>query len=59
MDLEDMKDDLSYALQCDLEHGVRWLNEEASAEFARKYPGLCSWIEMFMEWEEDDDSDSV
>lgn len=32
--------EISDALQSDLEHGVKWLNEEAAEEFERKYPAL-------------------
>lgn len=42
------QDDLSDALQSDLENGVRWLNESAAAEFKRKYPALNAWIGKFM-----------
>lgn len=31
---------LSIALQADLEHGVAWMNDEAAAEFNKKYPLL-------------------
>jgi len=38
--IEDIQDAISYALQGDLEHGVRCLNEEAAKEFVTKYPSL-------------------
>ncbi len=31
-------------LAADLEHGVAWLNDQASTEFAQKYPRLLSSI---------------
>lgn len=31
---------LSDALQSDLEHGVKWLNEKAAREFHEQYPDL-------------------
>lgn len=35
-----LQDMFSDALQSDLEHGVKWLNENASKEFHEKYPML-------------------
>jgi hypothetical protein len=35
-----IQDIFSDALQSDLEHGVKWLNENASKEFHEKYPQL-------------------
>jgi hypothetical protein len=35
-----IQDMFSDALQSDLEHGVKWLNENASKEFHEKYPEL-------------------
>jgi hypothetical protein len=46
------QDDLSMALQSDLENGVGWLNALASKEFARSYPELNKWIEKFMAYPE-------
>lgn len=40
MTLKDIQDELSHALQSDLERGVAWMNEEASAQWAREYPAL-------------------
>jgi hypothetical protein len=37
---EAILDLLSDALQSDLEHGVKWLNENAAKEFEEKYPKL-------------------
>lgn len=37
---DEMLKEISDALQSDLEHGVKWLNEEAAEEFERKYPAL-------------------
>ena len=41
---EQCGDLLSDALQSDLEHGVKWLNEKASKEFHEKYPALTAAI---------------
>lgn len=49
--LEQIQTALSLALQADLEHGVAWLNDEASKEFARKYPQLNHVIGNIMEME--------
>ena len=35
---------LREALVADLEHGVGWINTEASKEFAKKYPRLLKEI---------------
>jgi hypothetical protein len=47
-DLERVQDLLSDALQSDLENGVKWLNEMASEEFAKKYPALVEAINTIM-----------
>ena len=43
---ERMRDAFSLAVQMDLEHGVQWMNEEASAEFAKRYPKLCDALSL-------------
>ena len=48
MNLDEWQDELSMALQSDLENGVRWLNARASHEFQEKYPALNEWIGKFM-----------
>ena len=48
MTIETIKDKLAEALQSDLEHGVKWLNEQASKEFTSKYPQLVGVIEYIM-----------
>ena len=51
---EKMRDEFSIAVQIDLEHGVRWMNEEASAEFAKRYPKLCDALSLLEEDEGED-----
>jgi hypothetical protein len=48
--LSDLIDNLEFALQNDLEHGVKWLNEEAAQEFVRKYPNVNDAIADILEW---------
>ena len=40
MNLKDIQEMLSDAIQTDWEHGVAWMNDEAAAEFKRKYPTI-------------------
>ena len=49
---EKMRDEFSIAVQVDLEHGVQWMNEEASADFSKKYPKLCEALSLL---EQDDE----
>jgi len=35
----------SDALQSDLEHGVKWLNDNAAKEFHEKYPALTEALQ--------------
>ena len=49
--LDDLQDALSLALQGDLENGVRWLNEEATAKFIQDYPSLNKVIGEIMDLE--------
>jgi hypothetical protein len=39
--LEEVDDYCQYALQSDLENGVKWLNEEAAKEFFKNYPEIA------------------
>jgi hypothetical protein len=58
--LRQTQDALAMAVQADLEHGVKWLNEQAAEEFARKYPNLNQVIGNIMEMDVvDDDTDGV
>jgi len=57
MSLDDIQDLLSFALQGDLEHGVAFLNEKASEEFAATYPELNKAIGIIMDLEEIDYED--
>ena len=41
----------SDALQSDLEHGVKWLNENASKEFHEKYPMLTQALNTLSDLE--------
>ena len=54
--LDTIQDALSMAVQADLEHGVKWLNECTRTEFATKYPNICQVIGNIndMEFEEDE-----
>lgn len=47
--LEQIQVALSVALQCDLEHGVAWMNDEAAAEFAKDYPQVNQVINNILE----------
>jgi hypothetical protein len=38
------RETLSDALQSDFENGVKWLNEQAAAEFGKMYPALAAAI---------------
>lgn len=40
MNLEDIQQELSTALQLDLECGVAWMNDEAHALWVKEYPTL-------------------
>jgi len=41
----------SDAIQADLEHGVQWMNEAASKEFADKYPRVSKALETLFNLE--------
>ncbi len=47
--LEQIQTALSVALQCDLETGVKWNNEQAAARFKRHYPQLAQVLDNIME----------
>ena len=51
MKLSELQDELSFALQADLENGVAWLNDRASAEFAKSYPSLVEAIGKILDLE--------
>jgi hypothetical protein len=38
--LSDLQEQLSFALQLDMEAGSAWLNEQEVEKFAAKYPGI-------------------
>ena len=45
--LDEIQDKVSIAVQSDLEHGVVWMNDEASKEFTDTYPEIAKvlgWI---------------
>tara|TARA_Y100000401_G_C8250273_1_gene187764 strand:- start:368 stop:538 length:171 start_codon:yes stop_codon:yes gene_type:complete len=48
MNLETIQEMLSNAIQTDWEHGVAWMNDEAAAEFKRKYPTIWNAIAEIM-----------
>jgi hypothetical protein len=50
--LEEIQDKFHTALQGDLEHGVAWMNEEASREFAKRYPFLRETLNWLMQQED-------
>mgnify|MGYP007032674090 FL=1 len=51
--LEKILDEWHMALYGDLEHGVAWLNEKASNEFADKYPNLNEFGEWLSDLEDE------
>ena len=57
LDLKSIQDRLYEAMASDLEHGVAWLNDRASKEFASTYPQLCEAISEIMLTE--DESEDV
>jgi len=54
MDIKTIQDKLYEAVSSDLEHGVHWLNEQASKEFGDKYPELTKFIEFVMDLDFDE-----
>lgn len=48
MNMTQVKDRLSLALQADTEHGVAWMNDEAARRFAHDYPALSEAIADIM-----------
>ena len=49
MNLVDIQEMLSDAIATDWEHGVAWMNDEAAAEFKRKYPTIWEAITKTLE----------
>jgi hypothetical protein len=49
------QEDFLGAMAADLEHGVAWMNEEASKEFAKKYPELLKVLTRFYSLMDDED----
>ena len=52
--LEKIQDELSLAVQMDLEHGVKWLNEAASRDFAKEFPLISKAISNILNMELED-----
>lgn len=40
-----IRDEQVYAVQADLENGVKWLNEHAAQKFGKEMPSLCKFLE--------------
>ena len=55
--IDEFQDDLSSALQSDLENGVRCLNEAAAKEFYSNYPQLGAMIGQIFDIETDGDNE--
>jgi hypothetical protein len=53
--LEEIQGKFQTALQGDLEHGVAWMNDEASREFAKRYPFLRETLNWLMQQEDKDE----
>ena len=49
MNLIDIQELLHDGLATDWEHGVAWMNDEAAAEFKRKYPTIWEAITKVLE----------
>lgn len=58
MQLIQIQEALSAALQTDLEHGVKWLNEDAAKTFKRKYPQLNQVIGNIIDMEVFDEDET-
>ena len=48
MNLEEIQEKLSDAIQTDWESGVAWINDEIAAEFKQKYPTIWNTISEIM-----------
>lgn len=48
MNLEEIQEKLSDAIQTDWESGVAWINDEIAAEFKKKYPTIWAAISEIM-----------
>jgi len=55
MTIDNIQEELSLALQGDLENGVAWLNREANAKFVKDYPSLNDAIGKILSIEVDDE----
>lgn len=49
-----IQDVFSDALQSDLEHGVKWLNEKAAKEFHQQYPALTQALTYLADLESEE-----
>ena len=52
--LEDIQELIHEGIATDWEHGVAWMNDEAAAEFKRKYPTIWEALVKIMDLEEMD-----
>ena len=52
--LEKIQDDLSLAVQMDLERGVAWMNETAHSDFAKEFPLISKAISTILNMELED-----
>jgi hypothetical protein len=52
--LEEIQDLIHEGIATDWEHGVAWMNDEAAAEFKRKYPTIWEALMKIMDLEEMD-----
>ena len=48
MNLEEIQEKLSDAIQTDWEYGVAWINDKVAAEFKQKYPTIWGVISEVM-----------
>jgi hypothetical protein len=48
MNLEEIQEKLSDAIQTDWEYGVAWINDKVAAEFKQKYPTIWNTISEIM-----------
>ena len=52
--LEKIQDELSGAVQLDLEQGVAWMNEAAHSDFAKEFPLISKAISTILKMELED-----
>ena len=50
--LEEIQEDLDYALQSDFEQGVAWLADKQADEFEKSYPELSLWLDWIANLDE-------